>query len=61
MPRITKKETKTRAGYVLLGLFAFMIVEPVREYIVETLNWNGMTGLIIGVIGFFVVLYYFDF
>lgn len=57
---ITREETKKRISYVLLGLFTYMFVEPIREFISEYLNVNGYSGMIVGVVGFLVVLYFFD-
>ncbi len=59
--KITKAEVKRRIGYVLLGLFAYIFIEPIRGLIAETYNINGFSGVIVGIVGFFIVLYYFDF
>lgn len=54
---ITKKEIKLRGGYILLGFFAALMVEPLKDLI----NGSSPNPLIIGVVGIILTLFFFDF
>jgi len=56
--KITKDEITKRIGYVLLGLSAGLFLEEIKGWLVSTFN---ASPIIIGIIGFVLVLYFFDF
>jgi len=53
---ITSKEIKQRGSLILLGLFGLLMLNPIKEYIMEVFEGNYFW---IGLIGFIVVLYFF--
>lgn len=55
---ITRKEFKTRLGYVLLGFFAVYMVDPVKNWIDTNL---GINPIMVGILGFIAVLWFFEF
>lgn len=61
--KITKKEVKSRAGYVLLGVFISYALPSVQESINKFVG--GITGgvdpAVIGIIGIILTFYFFDF
>lgn len=57
--RITAKETKQRVGYILLGVFAYYLVDPLKGFLDNFLG--GMNPLLVGVAGILAVLYFWEF
>ena len=55
---ITRKELKSRVGFILLGFFAFYLVEPAREIINKSINVNPF---IFGIGGIILTLLIFEF
>jgi len=55
---ITKKELKTRVGFILLGFFTFYLISPVRELIDKSININPF---IFGIGGIILTLLIFEF
>ena len=55
--RITKDEVKSRSGYVLLGVFAGLFIEPMQTW----LDSLGIPRWVVGFAGVIAVFYYFDF
>jgi len=56
--RITNKEVKSRMGYILIGFFAFYLVDPIKSWI--NANWN-INPILVGIVGILITLYFFDF
>lgn len=55
---ITKREIKSRMGYIFLGIFSVYLVTPLEQWINENLSINP---IILGVVGLGLTLWYFDF
>jgi len=55
---ITRKELKSRVGFILLVFFAFYLVEPAREIINKSINVNPF---IFGIGGIILTLLIFEF
>jgi len=55
---ITTKELKTRVGFIMLGFFAFYLVEPARELINSSININPF---VFGIGGIILTLLLFEF
>lgn len=58
--KITKKEFKTRMGYLLLGIFASNIAIQIRESVNGSFG-TGFNFWIINAIGILLALYLFEF
>ena len=56
--RIERIEIKKRFGYILLGIFGFYLVSPIRDWLDANISFNP---LIIGIVGIILTLYFFDF
>jgi len=54
---ITKKEFKSKTTYALLLVFILLMVESVQEWIRTNV---GLSPFFVGMIGFLVVLYFFE-
>lgn len=59
--RITKKELRSRFGFLLLAFFGFYLIAPIRESLSTNFQLEPMTQIIIGIGGILTVLYFFDF
>lgn len=58
--KITHKEFKTRAGYLLLGIFSANLASAGRDVFAGMLG--SQNAFLIGnIVGILVVLYFFDF
>lgn len=56
--KITKTEARKRTGYILLSIFAFYVVEPLRDWVNSIFD---VSPFIIGIGGIILTLYLFDF
>lgn len=59
--KITKKELRSRAGFILLAFFTFFLVKPIRDTLSTNFQLEPMTQIIVGIGGILAVLWYFDF
>ena len=55
--RITKDEVKRRSGYLLLGIFAAYLIDPIHNYI----EGLGISPVFVAVVGLLLTFYYFEF
>lgn len=56
--QITKKEFKTRLGYILLGFFSVYLVDPIEQLVNANLSINP---LVFGFAGIALTLWFFEF
>lgn len=59
--KITKKELKSRMGFILLAFFTFFLVKPIRDTLSTNFQLEPITQMIIGIGGILAVLWYFKF
>lgn len=59
--KITKKEVNNRIGYVFLGFFGFLLVEPIRNLFNTNFQIEPITQMFIAIIGILFVLFMGDF
>lgn len=55
--QIKKVEIKKRAGYILLGMFGFILISPLRDF----LDGLPINKYLLGGLGILITLYFFDF
>lgn len=57
--KITKKEIKNRAIYLLLALFTWFLISPIYNFFVGELSIDTSTQMLIGGFGILTILYFF--